>query len=123
MGVSGTCFNVIPQYTEHQRIPNAAVTSYNITGGKFILRSIKWPTNYPQCNTLEDESMCKDAPPVVDPNFYNDIKDYLHCKDEDGRIVVISLLNTTFLQSPSNNNLDIINLPYNGTFCNLHMNT
>ena len=123
-GVLGTCINFVPRYKEHHRYPNALLTSDNITTGNFILRSIQWPTNYPECSAIESEhiAMCQNAQPVINSSFYDNIIDYLHCQNDIGDSVSVNSLDTSFFEIPSNNSLAIIQPPLNGSFCYLYVN-
>ena len=124
MGVCGTFIDLTPRYKEYLRRPNALLTSDNISEGSFILRSVQWPTDYPNCNNREnhDLALCDNATPVINASFYDDLINYLDCKNEAGDVVEITLLDTSLFRFPSNNSLVIADLPLNGTFCDLYAN-
>ena len=88
---------------------------------KWSLMSIEWPTSYPDCSSFQDVdvNVCKNSTPVVDPSFYDDLVEYLSCKDESGSPLPIDSLDTKFFNAPKTNNLTIRDVPGNGTFCDL----
>jgi hypothetical protein len=124
MAVCGTCIDLTPRYKEYNRHSTALVTRKNNSSGNFILRSVQWPIDYPNCSTLESKEMesCENAPPVVNPHFFDNISDYLICKDTDRNSVQIKSLDTSFLKYPLGNGLSILDMPGNGTFCDLYTN-
>ena len=124
--VSGTCIDLVPRYKEYNRYSTALLKPVeNMNNGKFILMSLEWPANYPDCSStqVQELSLCRNATPVVNPSFYNDIRDYLFCKDASGSSIEIKSLDTAFFETPKKNNLTIQDIPANGSFCDLSENS
>ena len=122
MAISGTCIDLTPRYREYYKYAQALATAKNSTRRSYVLRSIQWPINSPDCLSSGDQdlALCKNAPPVVDPKFYDSIIEYMDCKDGSENSVEIEILDTSFFKYPSNNNLAILEMADNDTFCDLY---
>ena len=121
VGLFGTCLDLTPRYKEYSRYPTATVTKENNNDHSFILRSVKWPITYPQCNLREadDVTLCDDSPPMKNKTFYDDLKKYLRCYDPNGDLYEIESLNTKEFRDLSTSKLNISHTSENGSFCDL----
>lgn len=124
MAVSGTCIDLTPRYKEYYTYSQALVTAQNMTEGKYFLRSIQWPINYPDCISHGDQDIvqCQNAAPVIDPDFYNNITEYMECQHPNGDSIQIDTLDTSAFAKSLSNNLVTLKMPHNETFCDLYMN-
>ena len=123
LGLCGTCIDFTPRYKEYPRYSSALLTYNSSSEVNFTLRAVEWPTTYPDCTSRQNVnvSLCKDGPPFKSSEFYENIKDYLDCKNSDGVKIDVKSLDVSAFRSPFNNSLAIRELPDNGTFCDLYV--
>ena len=121
VGLFGICFDYTPRYKEYVRYPTAMVTMNNNDNTSFILISVKWPVTYPACNVREtnDVTLCDGSSPLTNQSFYDDLKKYLICEDENGQPYDIETLDTNDFNDHSTMSVNISNEAENGTFCEL----
>ena len=121
VGLFGICLDYTPRYKEYVRYPTAMVTMNNEDKTSFILKSVKWPVTYPECNVREtnDVTLCDGSSPLTNQTFYDDLKQYLICKDENGNIYDIETLDTNEFKDHSTMSVNIFYDSENGTFCAL----
>ena len=125
MGISGTCINYAPRYNEYQMYPNVIVTSQNIGNENFTLISVQWPIGDLHIKSKREDnqlSICENSAPRQYPSFYENITDYLECRNKDAVSFQVDSLDTSMFQTPWNNSLTILEMPSNTTFCDLYVN-
>ena len=124
IALCGTCFDFIPRYKEYYRYPSAMITLNTTNNNSFILKSVNWPITYPECDVRDTHNitLCENSPPLTNETFYDDIKTYLRCKDENGVLYQIESLDVTEFRNLSNNNPNITYVSGNGTFCVIESN-